>query len=136
MSLDVEIVWNQANFDHFFHSWSGPVGRYIAPRAERLAALGRGSAGVRTGALKAAIGVSYGHRGKALEAKVGANPTLGKRGYGYWHHEGTSPHKISARHASALRYSMAGKTVYRASVHHPGTRANRYLTDHMKEVLD
>lgn len=133
------IEWNDANYDYMFHNWDGPTGRYIRTRAERLEAIARTAVGYRTGQLKARIGSRYTHRGKALEARVGANVHLpdsrATRGYGYWHHEGTLPHVITARKAKALRFVVAGVPVYRHSVHHPGTKPNPYLTKYLKETV-
>lgn len=132
------VVWNEANFDYCFHSWDGMTGRYIKSRSERLAQLARSQAGVRTGALKASIGTRYTRTGKSLTAKVGANVNIAdsarNRGYGYYHHEGTLPHVIRAKNGKALRFSVAGNTLYRASVRHPGTKPNPYLTQFLKEV--
>lgn len=137
--MTVDIAWNQANFDHCFHSWDGMTGRYIKSRAERLEMLARTQAGIRTGALKASIGSRYGHVGKALSVRVGANAKMADssrgRGYAYWHHEGTLPHKITASKARALRFRAAGVPIYRHSVNHPGTRPNPYLTAALKEVI-
>ncbi|QGF20273.1 hypothetical protein SEA_SIXAMA_94 [Gordonia phage Sixama] len=135
----MEIVWNEANFDYMFHSWSGPTGRYIKSRVLVVEQLSRAVVGVQTGALKASIGSRFGHRGKALEAKIGANVHLGdslrNRGYAYYHHEGTLPHLIKANKAKALHFMAAGMPVYAHSVHHPGTIANPYLTLPMNEVF-
>lgn len=139
MSSPVVIEWNQPNFDYMFHSWDGPTGHYIKSRAERLEMLARGQVGVRTGELKASIGSRYGHRGKSLEVRVGANTHLPDsrqtRGYAFYHHTGTFPHLIKANEAKALRFLVAGVPIYRYSVHHPGTTMNPYLTMFLKEVV-
>lgn len=49
----------------------------------------------------------------------------------YLHHEGTRPHAISARNGAFLRFSSRGRVVYDRTVMHPGTKANRYLTDNL-----
>lgn len=135
---DPKIIWNEANLKHMTQSWDGPTGKYIATRAERVAAFARATAGVRSGALKSSIGTFYGHRGNELEARVGANVQAGdgRRGYSYWHHEGTLPHVIKAKKAKSLHFFMAGEEMFRKSVHHPGFRGNPYLTNHLKEVFD
>ncbi|AKJ72563.1 putative major tail protein [Gordonia phage GMA2] len=134
----VTIVWNESAYNRAFHDWDGMTGRYIGNRAERLASLARTTAGVRTGALVSRIGVRRSHRGRALEAKVGVNvnmpDTARSRGYGWFHHEGTLPHVISAR-GKALRFVAGGSVLYRKSVHHPGTKPNDYLTGHLREVI-
>lgn len=49
------------------------------------------------------------------------------------HHEGTRPHVIFPRTASALYFYLpaAGGFVFAKSVNHPGTKPNRYLTDNL-----
>jgi hypothetical protein len=49
------------------------------------------------------------------------------------HHEGTRPHVILPRRASALRWPGDGPDgfLFAKIVHHPGTRPNRYLTDNL-----
>lgn len=78
---------------------------------------------VKTGTLQASIhvaGVTAG--GSSVTAKIatGAEANL----YAVMVHEGTGPHVIKARNARALSFN--GITV--KSVHHPGTRAYRYMT--------
>lgn len=46
--------------------------------------------------------------------------------YGQFVREGTRPHVIRPRKAKALRFEMAGETVYAMQVNHPGTTANQY----------
>ena len=136
--MTVHIEWNEANLRYMTQSWQGPTGKYISTRAERLAMFARADAGLRSGALKASINTHRGHYGSELEARVGANVRTGRgdRGYAYWHHEGTLPHTIKAKHARALHFFMGGQEMYRASVHHPGFKGNPYLTQHLKEVID
>ncbi len=43
--------------------------------------------------------------------------------------DGTSAHVIRPRRARALRFVMAGTTMFRASVHHPGTKATHFVRD-------
>lgn len=133
------MVWHEAEFNRVFRSWNGMTGDYIRKRSRRLETLARSGVGVRSGALKASIDSRYGRQGGELRVKVGANPhlpdSMRTRGYGYFHHEGTLPHKITAKNAKALKFRMAGRTVYRRSVNHPGTKPNPYLTRYLKEVI-
>ncbi|MEU1180653.1 hypothetical protein ABZ464_23935 [Streptomyces sp. NPDC005820] len=41
--------------------------------------------------------------------------------------DGTRPHMIRPRRTKALRFDVAGRTVFSAYVRHPGTRANKFL---------
>lgn len=48
-----------------------------------------------------------------------------------WHHEGTQPHTITPKRASALVFfwPKVGHVVRLLSVNHPGTKPNRFLTN-------
>lgn len=49
--------------------------------------------------------------------------------------EGTRPHVIRPRQASALAFRIGGKLVVVKVVHHPGTRPNTFMKDSVKQVL-
>lgn len=55
--------------------------------------------------------------------------------YSVFVHEGTRPHVIRPRNASALRFKAGGETVFASSVNHPGTRARPFLTNAVARVL-
>jgi hypothetical protein len=44
-------------------------------------------------------------------------------------HDGTQPHVIRARNASALVFQVGGRTIFAKSVRHPGTRARPFLRE-------
>lgn len=54
-------------------------------------------------------------------------PKLGLKLVG-WIVEGTRPHVITARWAKALHFVWRGKERFFVSVHHPGTKANDFIT--------
>jgi hypothetical protein len=55
--------------------------------------------------------------------------------YSAFVHQGTRPHVIKPRNASALKFQAGGKTVFAKSVNHPGTRARPFLTNAVARVL-
>jgi HK97 gp10 family phage protein len=55
--------------------------------------------------------------------------------YSAFVHQGTKPHVIRPRNASALKFQMGGKTVFAKSVNHPGTRPRPFLTKAVERVL-
>lgn len=58
--------------------------------------------------------------------------TVGSRnGVARLHHEGTKPHVIRPKNAQVLRFSSRGRMVFSREVMHPGTKANRFLTDNI-----
>lgn len=48
---------------------------------------------------------------------------------------GTRPHIIRPVRAQALRFTVGGRVVYATIVHHPGTRANDFLSAAIRTVL-
>lgn len=42
--------------------------------------------------------------------------------------KGTRPHIIRPRYRKALKFTVSGSTVFARVVHHPGTKANDFLT--------
>jgi hypothetical protein len=42
--------------------------------------------------------------------------------------ESTAPHEIRARNGGTLAFQSGGRTVFARSVHHPGTKANDFIT--------
>ena len=55
--------------------------------------------------------------------------------YSAFVHQGTKPHVIRPRNASALKFQMDGRTVFAKSVNHPGTRPRPFLTKAVERVL-
>ncbi|MFH8577113.1 hypothetical protein [Streptomyces zaomyceticus] len=47
--------------------------------------------------------------------------------------DGTRPHVIRPRNAKALRFDMGGRIVFAKKVNHPGTRANNFLGEALRE---
>lgn len=47
---------------------------------------------------------------------------------------GTRPHVIRARNAKALRFRVGNRVVYANAVHHPGTKAQPFLSRAVREV--
>ena len=53
--------------------------------------------------------------------------------------DGTSAHTITARNAQTLRFTIAGRVVFRKSVQHPGTKPNDFTKggiERGQQVLD
>jgi len=55
--------------------------------------------------------------------------------YSVFVHQGTKPHVIRPRNASALKFQSGGETVFAASVNHPGTKPRPFLTNALERVL-
>jgi len=50
-------------------------------------------------------------------------------------HEGSRPHRITARRAEYLHFWWRGREVFRKSVWHPGTRPRPFLRNAMEAVV-
>jgi hypothetical protein len=81
---------------------------------------------VRTGTLLATIrrNSTQFRRLPAVEVVAGRQ----RMRYTMFEHDGTSPHIIVARRRKALRFTVGGRTIFRRSVRHPGTRGTFFLT--------
>ena len=55
--------------------------------------------------------------------------------YSIYVHQGTAPHVIRPRNASALRFKAGGQVIFASSVNHPGTKARPFLTNAVARVL-
>jgi hypothetical protein len=98
------------------------IGREIERGAKR-------QVGVQTGALRKSIHIMrhVGHaKGQTIE--IGSNLK-----YALMHHEGTKPHIITPNPPNkVLSFSRGSRVVHTKVVHHPGTKANRYLSDQLR----
>lgn len=84
----------------------------------------------RTGALRNSIGYQVSNDGSRARLHVYATAPHAR-----FVHEGTRPHVIRPRTARALRFQIGGRVVFAARVQHPGTRANRFLADAVREEM-
>lgn len=121
---------NESEYNKFANSTTGPVGREIAKRAEKLRLYAVKQVGKDTGDLASTIHTSMHPSANGPWAMVGSNHRIA-----LMHHNGTAPHVILPKRARMLRFSVRGRVVYARKVLHPGTRANRYLTDNLRRVV-
>jgi hypothetical protein len=129
--MDIEIgasklIINKAELEVELNGSAGQVGRWLQQRGTAMTLAAKRQVGVDTGALKASI-----HMRVSRDA-VGQLLTVSASGpYALAHHEGTKPHVITPNNANILRFSAGGRMIYTHEVNHPGTRANRFLTDQL-----
>lgn len=127
--MAVIFVKNQAGWDDMVRGPKGPVSRMLLQKGRRLTALAKHQAGFRSGRLYRSMGYAVKPSYGSLMVEVGS-PVK----YALLHHEGTRAHPIYPRRAKMLKFAAYGRINYRARVYHPGTRPNRYLTDHLDAV--
>lgn len=120
------VIWDYAALDHLLKERTGPVGRDLDARADRVKWAAKMQAGMRTGALKMSIHTDWSRQSYGQSIKVGS-----PLHYALAHHEGTRPHIIFPKTHAKLKFMKKGMMIYADSVVHPGTRPNRYLTDNL-----
>jgi hypothetical protein len=124
-----KVVIRKAELDFMLNNPSGEVGRYLAKKGRIVQAAARAQVGVRTGALRASIHMRHLRDSRGQYVKIGS-----ALNYALLHHEGSKPHLIVPNRATVLKFATRGRVVYAHAVMHPGTKANRYLTDNLKLV--
>lgn len=121
----------QPAWDNLRYSKRGIVGRDMDRRGAYIANMARIQVGVDTGALRQSIRHST-HTAKGLGPYTIVSAGGPTAPHALMHHEGTRPHEIRPNPPrSVLKFTVGGKTVYATRVLHPGTRENKYLTDHL-----
>jgi len=122
----ITFIENKAGMYHVLKSPVGPVGNHMRGIGRKIQVAAKMQAGFRTGMLKVSIGVSQSVTPTGQEVRIGSSVR-----HALAHHEGTRPHRISGRNGGMLRFAKQGRIVYARSVMHPGTRPNKYLSDHL-----
>lgn len=130
MAENVYFVPNKPVLDYYLKSPEGPVGRDLARRGTAVMVAAKRQVGVKTGALRASIGMSQEREITGQAVKIGSPLKYAKL-----HHEGSKPHVILPVSAKYLRFVSGKKLVFTTKVNHPGTKPNRYLTDNLKYIL-
>jgi len=120
------VVFRPRAMNHLLNDPYGPVGRYLFARGRAIMAGAKNQVGVKTGRLKASIHMRQERAPFGQVLRVGSPLS-----YALMHHEGTRPHIITPDRAKVLRFTSGGRVIYTHAVKHPGTRPNRYLTDHL-----
>jgi len=124
------LIFREPAMDRLLLSPSGDVGKYLAKKGRLIEAGAKRQVGVQTGALRASIHMRHFSDPRGQYVKIGSSLN-----YARLHHEGTKPHLIRPNTAHMLRFYSKGQIVFAHMVRHPGTPANRYLTDNMRRVI-
>lgn len=120
------LVLNKAALDQMLNSPTGEVGKHMASRGRLIVIAAKRQVGVDTGALRTSIHMIHRRVGLGQELWIGSDNEIA-----YLHHQGSRPHRMTARSHNAMRFSAGGRMVYTHNVMHPGTRPNRYLSDNL-----
>jgi hypothetical protein len=140
MANDVVYVHHRGAEYNAFRAPTGMSGRWTKAQTEKVAAharllapkpgLGKGYATGETATSIKSSAVSTGRTGP--EATV-----LSDTDHAVFVHEGTAPHIIKPRFASKLVFFSrgAGKVIFDSKVFHPGTKANPFLVNALREIF-
>jgi len=118
------------SMDYMLTNPNGDVGKYLSSRGKLVTALAKRQVGVRTGALRASIHMRHLRDSRGQYLWIGS-----ELNYALLHHEGSRPHMITPNRAKMLKFQSRGRTVFAHVVMHPGTKANKYLSDNLKYVF-
>lgn len=133
----VRMVIDGAVMADMLRSPGGIVMRDLTDRATRVQLAAQSQAKSTTkGSGRLAAGITK------RPARIGLNPLImvgcWNIPYAIYVHEGTKPHIIRARNAKALAFKWAANPSthpsglsFFASVNHPGTKPNRFLSDNL-----
>lgn len=125
--MPVIFIENRTGMNYLIYGKNGPIGNYLSGRGERLVLAAKRQVGVRSGALRASIHMRHMADSRGQYIKVGSNLH-----YARVHHDGSRPHTIRPTRAKMLRFESRGQQIFAHLVKHPGTPANRYLTDNLR----
>lgn len=125
----INVTIYKTELDFLLNNPSGDVGRHLAKKGRLITTAAKAQVGVRTGALRSSIHMRHLRDSRGQFIKIGSNLN-----YALLHHEGSRPHVITANRARVLRFVSKGRVVFAHAVMHPGTKANRYLTDNLRLV--
>jgi hypothetical protein len=128
--MAVYFVRNEAGWRDLTQNPNEIIGRYFRQRAILLEQLAKKQVGKKSRALERSIHYTVVYAGGGFLATIGSDNKIARL-----HHDGTKPHKIFPKTAKTLRFHSHGKIVFAKVVNHPGTKANRYLTDNLRKVI-
>jgi hypothetical protein len=126
----VRVVIYDSTLDNLLNNPNGDVGRFLKNKGREILTMARSLVGVRTGKLRASLHMRHMRDSRGQYVWVGS--TLD---YALAHHEGTGPRTIVPKSGKMLRFASRGRIVYTHSVQHPGTKANKYLSNALRAKI-
>lgn len=133
----VKLVVDGAKMAELLRGPTGPVVRHLVARATVVQAAAKAQAPRRTGCLQDSIvkrveDTPMGALVRIVADTTPCSPT--RTSYAWWVEEGTPPHDIVARNASALAFYWANGpdgpgTYFFRKIKHPGTKGVHFMRD-------
>lgn len=126
----VRVVIYDSTLDNLLNNPNGEIGRFLKNKGNEILTMARSLVGVRTGKLRSSLHMRHMRDARGQYVWVGS--TLD---YALAHHEGTGPRTITPKSGKMLRFASRGRIVYTHAVQHPGTKANKYLSNALKAKI-
>ena len=123
----VRVIFYEPALDRFLNHPSGHVGRHMNRRGHLVMAAAKRQVGVNTGMLRASIHMRHSRDTRGQYIRIGSSLP-----YARVHHEGSRPHIIRPNSQQVLKFVSKGQIIFAHAVKHPGTKANKYLTDNIR----
>lgn len=120
------VILYKSQMDYLLDNPNGPTGRVLKRKGGYVLRAAKRQVGVNTGNLRRSIHMRHFRDSRGQYVRIGSNEN-----YALAHHQGTRPHIIKPDRAQALRFVSRGAIIYAGVVRHPGTKANKYLTDNL-----
>lgn len=119
-----KLVLNYPKLQEYLNGPSGDLWKWLDKRGDKVVHAAKRQVGVKTGRLRASIQMRHTTNMRGQEIWIGSEVK-----YGYLHHQGTRAHVIAPKHGGVL--VLKSGAMVRGSVHHPGTKPNRFLSDNL-----
>lgn len=132
---EVKLVLDGVRMAELLRSPTGPVGRMLIERGERVKVAARAKAPVKSGCLQSSIVKRFEDLGDRIAVRVVADTTPcspERKSYALFVEEGTKPHVIRGNPTLAFNWPGGpdGPGMYFfSSVNHPGTKGVHFMRD-------
>lgn len=124
-----KVIFYDDKMYQLLDSPTGPVGKDLSRKGRKIVAAAKRQVGVRTGALRSSIHMRHLSDSRGQYVKIGSDLD-----YALMHHEGTKRHTILPNRSPVLVFTKRRKLIFAHVVNHPGTKANKYLSDNLALV--
>lgn len=109
----------------------GLVGAHMHRLGQEIVLGAKSQVGYKTGRLRRSINMQHTRDTKGQQLRIGSPLP-----YALAHHEGTRPHIILPKAPNRVLTFRAGAVLVRTDmIRHPGTNANRYLSDQLAKHI-
>jgi hypothetical protein len=124
-----KLYFYQPDFDIFLKEPEGEVGKHLHRLGKSMQIAAKRKVGVRTGHLRDSIYLEHKRMAQGQKMEIGSRVS-----YALMHHTGTRAHVIRPTKAKMLVFKSQGRLIVTPIVHHPGTKANKYLSDTLQLI--